>query len=130
MRFLRFLADFFRLWPFCVAIIYLTLLLPAWFLALTLYVCTSIHISLWCIHSLEQSLFWPHGKNNVRIHTRKKQRKTWTFLESMNMGGSYIKSTPYTRSLNWKKISKKGKWLLTKLPIPSVLTLASDKAVL
>ena len=33
MRFLRSLADFFLLWPFCVVIMYLIHMLPAWLLA-------------------------------------------------------------------------------------------------
>ena len=38
---------FFRLWPFCVVIIYLTHMLPAWVLTLTLPMCTSIQNNFW-----------------------------------------------------------------------------------
>ena len=52
---------FFRFWSFCVFIIYLIQILPAWLLALTLYMCISIHFNFWCVYSLDQYLFWLHS---------------------------------------------------------------------
>ena len=52
---------FFRLWLFCVVTIYLTHMLPALPLALTLNMCTSIHINFQCVYSLEHSLCQPHS---------------------------------------------------------------------
>ena len=36
-------------------------MLPVWLLAVTLYMCTSIHINFWFMYSLKQSLFWSHA---------------------------------------------------------------------
>ena len=87
---------FIRLWPFCVVLIYLTHKLPAWFLALTLYMCTSIHINFWHVYSFEQPLFWLHlfiylyiylfilsiltGKKHPRVKLQHFQKVwIWTF---------------------------------------------------
>ena len=43
-----------RLWPFYVVILSLTHILPVWLLALTLYMCISIHINFLYVFSLEQ----------------------------------------------------------------------------
>ena len=42
------------LWPFCIVIISLTHMLPAWLLALALHMCTFIHINFLCVYRLEQ----------------------------------------------------------------------------
>ena len=47
-----------RLWLFYVAIIYLIHILAARLLALTLYMCTSIHINFVSVYSLEYYLGW------------------------------------------------------------------------
>ena len=80
----------------------------------------------------------------LRILTGKKTPK-WNSsaseqYEYEHLGCWYIKSTLYKRFLNWNKIFKKIKRLLAKLhslwyvhfvlPIPFVLILASDGAVL
>ena len=61
MRFVRFLADFLLALAFlCCHYIfdsYVTFLT----LSFNTILCNSIHINFWCIHSPEQSLFWPHS---------------------------------------------------------------------
>ena len=42
-------------------LLYIWLVLPAWLLAITLYMCTSVHNSLLCVYSLEQSLLRLHS---------------------------------------------------------------------
>ena len=66
--------------------------------------------------------------------------KSFEKYECRHLGGWYIKSTLYTKFLNWNRIFKKIKQLLAKLrsllqvhfvlPILFALTLASDRAAL
>ena len=60
-KLLRSLAYFLSALAFLCCHYILTHLSPAWPLALTLYMCTSIHMNFWSIYSLEQYLFWPHS---------------------------------------------------------------------
>ena len=114
MRFLRSLADFLSALAFYI--ICLTHMLPAWLLALTLHMCTFIHINFWCIHNLGQSYF-----SRIQIYFRDTHREKNILKSNSNALEKYEYRYLNGWYINWNKIFEKVKYLVTgKTPYFSI----------
>ena len=115
MKFLRSLADFFQLWPFCVVITYLTLVLPAWLLALN-NTCVLPFILTFGAYIVLNIPYFVRIQIDLKKHPKVKLQQfwkewIWTFGWLVHQTNSVYKVSKLKQNF-WKRKVVTGKTLL------------------